>query len=294
MNLTDVLTEAGVFFCRAGEHHHVREGWVGVDCPWCPAPRGYKGKYRLGIELTTGRANCWVCGRHSLPSVLVEAGKISYQAASALLTGVKLARFIPKPHQIGKLVKPKGIAPMAVPHKQYLEERGFDPEEIERLWNVQGIGLAANLQWRLFIPIHLDGKEISWTTRSISSTNPRRYVTAAPSQESLHFKDSLYGLDLVRTTILVVEGPTDVWNIGPGAAGTYGLLYTPAQVSIIAKFPWRVVCFDNAPDAQKRARALCDTLSLFPGRTTNICLDAEDPGSASKKEIQRLRATVLD
>lgn len=295
-NLIDVLNELNVKYCRSGEHHHVRDGWVGVNCPWCPPPRGHKGAFRLGIEINSGRTNCWVCGRHSIASVLVEVAKVPYKTAKGLLSGIRLSNLspahVPKPDS--KLQRPSGIGPMLPAHRKYLQVRGFNPDKIEKLWNVMGIGIAGSLQWRLYIPITLDGQEVSWTTRSIAENNVRKYISASPNQERLHFKDSLYGIDMVRTTIVVVEGPTDVWRIGPGAVALYGLNYTPSQVALIAKFPWRVICFDNEPDAQKKATRLCNTLSLLPGRTTNIRLDAEDPGSASLEEIKRFRRLVLD
>lgn len=298
-SIMEVLDELGIDYARSGEHHHVRDGWLGVDCPWCPPPRGDKGRYRLGIEITSGRCNCWVSGKHSLASLLVEKAKISYKVADSLLKGVSLRRLLPKEktrHKVsGTLIKPAGVKPMMQAHLKYLkDERHLDPLLIEKMWNVQGIGISYPLQWRLYIPIYLNGVEVSWTTRSIGKNNPQRYISAVPAQEKFHLKDVLYGIDMVRTTLVIVEGPTDAWNIGPGAAATLGLNYTPAQIDLMKRFPWRVVCFDNSPDAQKRADQLCDTLSLFPGRTTRICLDAEDPGSASKAEIQRLRRAVLE
>lgn len=294
MGIPDILNELGIPFCRGGEHHHVREGWLGLDCPRCPPSYSGKGKFRLGIEISTGRCNCWVCGRFSLQQIIADMGRVSYGAAKDLLAGVRLTRLAPAGvRPSGILAKPKGIKPMEGAHRRYLVDRGFDPDSIERLWNVQGIGLASDLKWRLFVPIILNGQEISWTTRSIGN-GLSRYITASPEQERLHYKNSLYGIDLVRTSMVITEGPTDVWNIGPGAVATYGLNFTPAQVSLMAKFPHRVVCFDNSVDAQRRADNLCDTLSMFHGKTTRVELDADDPGSASKEEIRLLRKAVLD
>jgi hypothetical protein len=49
------------------------------------------------------------------------------------------------------------------------------------------------------------------------------------------------------------------------------------------------VCFDNQAVAQRKARALCDELSAFGGETLNVILDAKDAGSATDKEIRKLR-----
>lgn len=292
-SISQILDDLEIPYCKAEEHHHVRQGWIGLDCPWCPPSYGGKGKYRLGIEVSSGRVSCWVCGRHSLAEVLTQTSRVSMKAALSLLDGVKLEKYVPQGVKIsGKLIKPKNVGPMTEPHRRYLKGRGFNPETIERLWNVQGIGLSKDLKWRLFIPIVLNGEEVSWTTRSIGTT-AARYISASPEQERLHLKHTLYGIDLVRTTIIVMEGPTDVWKAGPSSTATFGLNYSPAQLSLMIRFPHRVVCFDNSSEAQRRADHLCDTLSMFEGRTTNVCLDAEDPGSADEREIRKLRKSFL-
>lgn len=297
MKITDILSDLGIEFAREGQHHHIRSGWIGLHCPFCSAPRGEKGRYKLGIETASGRCNCWSCGKHSVASVLVELGRVSYRVANELLKGANLKRLDTtktSKRVAGILTNPKNRSEvLAEPHRQYLLGRGFDPEDVQKLWKIQSISIAPRLQWRLFIPIDFNGEEVSWTTRTISNSASPRYVSARPEEEKRHLKDVLYGIDLVRTTLIIVEGPTDAWNVGPGAAAVFGLNYTPAQVDLMSRFPSRVTCFDNAPDAQRRAIELCETLSLSHGKTTNICLDAEDPGSASAKEIRLFRKCVL-
>ena len=57
----------------------------------------------------------------------------------------------------------------------------------------------------------------------------------------------------------------------------------------------RVVCYDNSPDAQRRANELCEVLSVFPGETINVQLDTgDDPASADRAEIELLRRTYLE
>lgn len=292
MRLSQVLDEAGISYCNAGEHHHVSEGWIGIDCPWCPPPRGNKGRFRLGINLETGKANCWVCGGKSLKAVLLKAGRISPKAVDSLLAGVTIQRVSHVEHT-GHFKPPTGIGPLQPAHKKYLKSRGFDPKQIEKLWNVQGIGIASRLQWRLFVPIMLDGRQVSWTTRAIGNRTPK-YKNAPSDQESVSIKDTLYGIDLVRTTIIVCEGPTDVWRIGPGAVATFGVNVTPSQIDIIRRFPIRVLCFDSDVNKNRSVRSLAEALGMFNGETYQVELDAEDPASASTKEIRQLRKAFVD
>lgn len=192
----------------------------------------------------------------------------------------------------GKLVLPKGTDVVKAPHRLYLKRRGFDPREIVRKWGVQGIGPHGRLAWRLFIPIHLEEKVVSWTTRSTGDAG-RRYISAKADQEILHHKSLLYGLDHVDHTIVVVEGPMDVWRIGYGAVATFGTSCSSAQVELMSRFPRRVIVFDNEKAAQRKAKQLCQTLEGLPGETINVTLSGKDPADSPMKEIEELRRRFL-
>jgi hypothetical protein len=96
-------------------------------------------------------------------------------------------------------------------------------------------------------------------------------------------------LEACRHAIVITEGPTDAWAVGPGAGALFGTAFTPAQVAELVTIPRRVVCFDSSPAAQQQAAKLAEQLSCFPGITENVLLDAKDPGSATQKELRLLR-----
>ena len=193
----------------------------------------------------------------------------------------------------GQLLIPPGVEPLRRPHRVYLRERGFDPDEVSRLWGVKGIGVAARLAWRLWAPIHHCGKVVSWTTRAIG--DGRRYISAAEDEESISHKSILYGADYVRHAVVICEGPTDVWRIGPGAVATLGLTYTMAQTLLLSVYPIRVVCFDREREAQKRAKKLARELQVYPGETCVVELETgEDAALASDEEIENLRKEYLE
>jgi DNA primase len=211
-----------------------------------------------------------------------------------MLRGLEL---LPKPEQKKRagLKLPKGLGLLKTQHRRYLKNRKFNPKELEALWNLQGIGVAARLAWRLFIPITLDGQVVSWSTRSLSDDHEGRYITASPNEEAVDHKSLLYGEDLVRgNAIIIVEGPTDAWRIGPGSVATLGTGYSRAQVKRMTSYAVRAICFDSEPAAQRRAGRLADLLEPFPGETVVVELDAEDPGKASPREVRLLRKAFLD
>lgn len=291
MKLIEVLQELGVSYKEHGEHHHATPGWVSVDCPYCSPSSQH---YRLGINLTWGGCNCWVCGTHPLRESLHLISGRGYGEIKGLTAQIEREGRAERKAS-GKLILPLGLGPLKPCHKDYLRRRKLDLKVCERLWGLQGIGLASRLAWRLFLPIHWRGEVCSWTTRSISDQgSAAKYLSAGPSEEKYLHKDLLYGADLARHVVIVVEGPLDAIRIGPGAVATMGLNTTPSQIAEIARFPTRYVCMDAEEQAQRLAKKLCNRLSLYPGKTHRIELETgKDPGEASDKEIKQLRRLLV-
>lgn len=292
MDITDLLSEHNVPFKKEGEHEHVRQGWVGIDCHQCS--RGW-GHYRLGYNIAHGYCSCWVCGSIPLREVLQEILGVSHGKAGYYISQI-VKRKVKQTEKVKGHVKLPEAGELLDIQRDYLINRGFDPLEIESLWGVKGIGLHHRLAWRLLIPVTLNGKIVSWTSRSVDPNAKTRYITASPKEESYPIKSLLYGQDLVHGgTIVVVEGPTDAWKIGPGAVATMGAKVTQAQIKKIGNYPNRYICLDATNDAQRQARKLSRRLSLFPGQTKNIKLtSAKDPGDASPEEIKQIRALLSE
>lgn len=283
MRLVEILEELGIEFRREGEHHHVSSGWLGVDCQECSPNSGH---YRLGINLTTLKASCWQCGPVSAPWALARlAGKHSDFVRERLGLVERESR---KYKPAGRLVMPSGLCDLTDAHRKYLRGRGLDPDELVRLWKVQATAQVSEIPWHVVIPVHHRRDVVSWTARKISDKG-RRYFTATDERSHMPVKRTLYGLDYAGNSVIIHEGPVDVWKTGPGAVATFGTGFTHAQVLILSRFPRRVVCLDADAEAQKRARALVAALKMFDGITINIVLDSPDAGSASEREINRLR-----
>lgn len=235
------------------------------------------------------RANCWKCGPHPV-----------YQALRAL-TGVRWAEVkpllgsiipdAPEARTFGKYTPPPGLIPLTTRDAEYLRDRGFaDPYKLAETYGLMSLGPTTPMRKGIFIPITHKGRPVSWTIRHREG-NPR-YSTATDEEKTMHEKSVLFGAEHCQDVVLVVEGPFDRFKVGYGAACVFGLQYTAAQVRAISKFHRRWICFDNSPDAQAVAARLCNDLSVFPGETGSICLDAADPGSASPEEILELRRYV--
>jgi DNA primase len=294
MNFVDYLRARGVEIVGR-ENKHYREGWSNLlYCPICGTSKGH-----LGYNLEKHYFNCFSCGWHSLWEVLREL--FPNENIRDILSEFELhspLQLIQKTHEQNNLIIPMQVGELLPVHRQYLESRGFDSDELVTKWGIGGIGIDPvhpQYQWRIFIPItDFKGNVVSWTTRAIGHTTP--YISASKSQEVQSIKTLLYG-EQYRTfydTIIVTEGVFDVFNIGVGAVAVFGKMVTSAQVYRISQFARRVICFDNEPDTQEQAKKLCRELSIFSGETLNVCLDAADPGSAGTEEIKRLRRLFLE
>lgn len=291
MNILEILQQRNVPIRQHGDHKNVRYGWVAVECPFCG--RG-SDAFHMGFHLTKRFSSCWQCGYHPAWKTLAELLGIRYVEARELLgSDPGWEQDDRRKIRRGELLLPPGLGELLPPHERYLKERGFDPDELVRLWDIQGIGIASKLAWRIFIPVLYHGSVVSWTTRSLVNKGVR-YVSASQGEEAISAKSLLFGEDYARHAIIICEGPFDVFRIGPGAVATLGLSISHAQIEKMRQYPVRAVCFDNEYMAQKRAKKLCRLLEPFPGTTHNVVLKAKDPGSASREEIDELRKEFLE
>lgn len=292
-SLTEFLESVNIENRKKGEHHHTSEGWVNIDCPHCSPDSRH---FRLGINLTTWIANCYVCGVHNLASTIaLTLNRPRFEVVRLLGEYTKDRTKVKDDIQMERkrLVLPKRLTDLLPPHRKYLKSRGFDPDKLVKLWGIRGIGVCPQYGWRIWIPIHLHDKIVSWTTRSISDKIKLRYLTAKPEYELTPLKSLLYGEQYCQHAIIVNEGPVDVWTFGPGAVATCGVGYTKAQLLRMSKYPIRVVCFDNEPEAQKRARKLVRDLSVYDGETYNVQLSGKDANKSPEREIYEIRKRFL-
>jgi len=291
MDITEILAESNIEYKEAGAHHHTRPGWVNIDCPMCG--RG-SGKFHLGINISHGYANCWKCGPISLFTILRELTSASYEEIKEVTRGYH-GRVEKGKKKTGKLKIPDNLTPLSKQAIEYLVSRNFNPKTIERLWQVRSTGCIGRLQWRIWIPIYYQGQVVSWTTRAIGNDSTR-YVTAKPEEESMFHKHLLYGEDYVRHSIVVTEGPLDVWALGPGAVCTFGLNFSIEQVEKISKYAVRTICFDadNDPKTQQRASMLSKQLEPFPGVTNVVKLESgKDLAECAGWELNDIRRLYL-
>lgn len=279
-----LLRTLGIHYIREG-HHHSREGWLQLHCPYCA-----RSNYHLGLNIQGNYFNCWRCGKLPLINTLLKISRQDFKTIKALVSDLPTALPGKRIKRTGTLRIPSGILPLedCPKHRRYLRRRGIDWEYLRDEWGVGGIGQHSKYGWRLFIPITLDNEVVSFTTRAIVDGD-LRYLSASEDEEAISHKDILFGEDKCYHSIAIVEGPFDAFRIGAGATAQLGLAWTPSQLTRMTRYQRRIVCFDAEEGAQKRAQRLCRLLAPFDGETFNVVLDSKDPGEAGKKEVKEIR-----
>lgn len=196
----------------------------------------------------------------------------------------------------------------------YIESRGFDPDRLGRRYGVSycrdsHYGLARD---RLVIPIDRKGMMVGWQCRfvgddveghSLKDLNVPKYWTMPRMKKSL----APYNYDraIRYRTVVIVEGPFDVWSTGSMAFGLLGTkLSTPMLETFVKEMRKRhgraatvVVMLDPEMPKQIKSRRpvvhpieqLCHDLAPhFPGRVVPVYLPVgSDPGSLPRSVVHR-------
>ena len=275
-------------------HHHARRGWVQLHCPQCAG--GVSG-WHLGFNPAVGAWSCYRCGALRFYNVLGGILGISdrdtiRRIAAKFQTQDRGA--VRTPIQRGKTLLMPPHGPLLPAHSAYLQNRGFDPDELARVWGIGGCGpFGGEWAWRVFIPVlDADDRAVSYTARAIADTRPK-YRSCEDKLCLIDPQTVVYGLNLVPgDTVCIVEGPTSAWRIGPGAVGTLGMNWHLAQANRLRRFSRRFICYDPEPQAQKRAVELASVLALFPGTTEVLSGFDTDPGEFGPELVAELRKEI--
>lgn len=293
-NANKFLRDYGIDHVAEG-HKHSRPGWVQVHCPFCAGSRNY----HLGINSHYEYGSCWRCKGKNLVAIVQallncgwgEARAITarYSAHNRPVSGdTSAGRGQHRPARTVTL--PAGTELMGVRHREYLEGRRFDPDWLERVYGLRGVGPVGEFKHRIIIPVVLDGTLVSYQGRDITGKSSMKYRACELSLEAVPHKETLYAVDLVRgDTAVVVEGAADAWRLGPGAVATFGTAFKPPQVAMMAeKFKRVYLFFDPEEQAQKNALGLALQLASVGVRVEKLLLDEGDPGDMAQDDADAL------
>ena len=295
---------------------NVTEGWVNTNCPFCYDPSNH-----LGVNLSSKMFSCWICresgsifklvkqltgfDNRTVGRLIREHTKDGFNYNFSSETEQKSRKLeIQLPTRCNE--KPLKI------HKEYLKSRGFNRKEIELYFDIKytgqissyirSDGKRSNFSYRIMIPIYMNKKLVNFTARDVTGLAEERYKNCPNDDAIFHTKDCIYGYDLAgkgtsKDVVVFVEGPTDVWRIGPGAFGIFGLKYTENQLKAIYKKEIKkaFTLFDKGKREKKIAELFAREIGSFIPEVNIIEFDeddSDDPGSMTKKQVNELRAII--
>lgn len=299
MNIIQLYKDFNVPFATEG-HKHCREGWVNTTCPFCTGNPGM----HLGYNMADDFYVCWRCGWKATHKALALLIHVSEKEAKEIAR-----KYGGKSHvkstvtvKVGqkKFRLPPSTAPMNDRHKRYLTKRKFDPEVIEKIWDVQGTGPISlmdgiSFSHRLVIPIYWENRIVSFQTRDITAKHSLRYITCPEQREIVKHKHIFYQAIPTKDSdaCICVEGVTDAWRFGYGAIATFGIKYTKYQVREISKrFKKVFVVFDDDPQAIKQSEKLTAELILRGVDAYSIKIQG-DPGDMAQTDADTLKKELL-
>lgn len=283
------------------DHKHGREGWVNTVCPFCTGNPGY----HLGYNINSDYYHCWRCGGKSLTYTLSQLLNLpSYKVEDLIKQYGSITTTKPVKVEIRlKAFKyPSGTEALKNNHVRYLQERNFDPDKLIDLWQLKATGPISKLdkidyKHRIIIPYLWKGQIVSFDSRSISihESDKTRYKACPKEKELIPHKEILYGnQSFWKDTGICVEGPTDVWRLGPFSFAVSGIEYTPKQVRIISKYFKRVaVIFDPDPQGILQANKLIADLRFRGVDAFRIDLP-NDPGSMLQSDADYLVKQIIN
>ncbi len=293
LDLQRLCQKYGVPYLTAG-HHHCATGWIQLHCPFCS---GGRSGWHLGFNLQYSSFNCWRCGsKKSRDVIRLLTSTNDPQALRLIFDRFQLKQTTPKQTdtqdiQSKPALPPPGMGKMGLPHRRYLRSRDFRPRLLEKLWDLRGTAHLSDVwNWRIICPIrNSTGQIAAWTGRSLSNIAKPKYKTTKQKHILGDPKALLYGEHkILGNAIVIVEGPSDVWRLGPGAVATLGIDWKHEQASKLRHYDRRYIIFDMEETAQQQADKLAKWLSLFPGITEVITGLKTDPGGMAPAAARRL------
>lgn len=291
----DSFAQENGIITRSDGHKHCRPGWVQIKCPFCSGHDGW----HLGFEYATGRFTCWRCGWHHASQVIMVLTGATRSQTQYLLRKYQL-RPSKRHNNAQKRLSDECNLPIEAEklqdrHKQYLESRNFDPDELEGKWGLKGTGPIGNYKFRIIAPIVFNGELISWQGRDITEKAQNKYMTCSLSESVIDPKHVLYGIDYANSSSVVVcEGVTDVWRLGFGAVATFGIKWRIEQMKLLRQYQHIYILFDFAEsEAEKQAEKLAHALEAFCDVELIEPEIEGDPGDMNQEDADSMMDQLL-
>ncbi len=297
MSLLEFFEDCGVEVYTTGKN--VTAGWCNINCPFCDDPSNH-----LGIRYKDLRVSCWKCGGHSIEDLIIEVAECSYQEAKRLRSTlgagqVDLSSNVEKTASSvfttkKTLLPPESSIHFPRLHNQYLKSRGFKYRTLIKKYKLQAVHTIGRYKFRIIIPIYMNNKLVSFTSRDVTDEQEPKYLHARPEEVALKAKETIYNYDSLQkgADAFALEGPVDVWKMGDGSIALLGVRHTETQLKLLMRKEIRTlfIFFDREPQAQRIARRLGRLAAPLVRSVEIVTLqEKEDPGELTFSEVETIK-----
>lgn len=183
------------------------------------------------------------------------------------------------------------------PAREYLRGRRFDPDELACDYYLSYCETAApefeKATGRLIIPVYIGGELVSWQARRLDGRKELKYFNM-PGPKLKRF---CYCIDRARRCdhLVLVEGVTNAWRIGPEAVALFGKTLSAHQERTVVSWHEEaggpvVVALDRG--AEKEREKIVERLGprLGPSLAVLEFPDDRDAADYSRPAIRRMIA----
>jgi len=277
-------------------HQHYRRNWVNIECPQCSGSRGWHG----GYNQKNGFYTCYRCGWHPIEKIIQALTKsIDNAFIKSLILKYQTEEIEQLENQTihADKVRLPETKPLSQVHKDYLASRQFDPEKLEKQYNLKATTEAGKYKFRILAPITFHNEVVSFQCRDYTDTQKARYMDCEKEDEVIDHKHILYGWDQIPyncKNCIVVEGITGVWRLGPGALGTFGANYHISQVRLLASRFEKIYTFFDPDDAGEKAGKMIGELQAIGKEAIQLeTIEGYDSGSIPQDIADELMEKIL-
>lgn len=294
--ITGYLEEMGIEYWTGGKN--VSQGWIGLQCLYCDDSSNH-----LGIELSTGRVNCWLCGPHGkVVNLIMDIERCSYPQAKKLLDQwwegdletVGQKRLPPSHPAAERVALPPLLKEWPQKYLDYIKSRGHSPRQLINKYKLMPAHRFGDYGFRIIVPFFMDGQMVGFTGMDITGKKESRYKDSAIKDSVIPPHQCLYNIDRVKDSAVIVEGVTDVWRIGDGAVALGTNKINSFQVvQLIEKGVKRAFVLLDADVTEERSMSVAELISSTGTIEVEVgYLEADDPDKMSYIDLLRVQKWV--
>jgi len=279
---------------------NIGRDWIGIgECPFCGDDR-----YHFGINKITKVASCFVCTESAgLGRFIKEKLGYEWNEIKGILKNYSNGPVYVPRESGNNVVFPSGLKDINKKGLRYIKNRNFGEDIIDQ-FKLSQTGIVSNLVLdgyksdfsnRIFIPITMNKRLVSYTARSIFDEDPK-YNNPVIEACIVPTGSCIYNYDTLKEHEVGVfmEGPTDVWRFGDKFVSMMGVKYSKKQINFIAakKLSKAIILFDKG--AESKAKKLANNLmGIVPVIKIVYLNTGDDPGGLDPYDAIKLKYDLL-